>query len=170
MSNLLMEKIEYKIEKTPRGVWRRYMYSSGASFGEYKSNRTLFGLPLVHYTYGKCPETGRRIVAKGIFAVGKVALGIIAIGHASFGIIAIGQLAISLLLGLGQATTGMIAIGQLALGIAFGLGQFSTGAIAIGQFAFGKYVLAQIGFGQHVWSPKRADAIAIEFFRSLWSK
>ena len=47
----------------------------------------------MHYTRGKCPETGRRIIAKGVIAVGRLATGIVAIGHASFGLIAIGQLA-----------------------------------------------------------------------------
>ena len=44
-------------------------------------------LPLVHYTYGKCPETGKRIVAHGVIAVGRLAWGIIAIGQASLGVV-----------------------------------------------------------------------------------
>ena len=152
MRNLLLEEIQYKIERTPAGVWRRFVYPSGEGFGEYKSNKTLFGLPLIHYTYGKCPETGKRVVAKGILAVGKFAWGVFAIGHVSFGLIAVGQLAISLLFGLGQATSGAFAIGQLAVGVAFGLGQVATGVIAIGQFAAGKYALAQFGIGQRVGS------------------
>ena len=146
------------------------MYPTGVSFREYKSTKTVFGLPFMHYAYGKSPETGKRVVAKGILAIGRIACGVIAIGQASFGVIAIGQLAIGILFGLGQATTGIAAIGQLVLGVAFGLGQFSTGIIAIGQFASGKYVLAQVGFGKYVWSPKYADPIAVEFFRFLWPK
>jgi hypothetical protein len=167
MGNLLLEKVEYKIEKTPSGTWRRYLYPSGQSFSEYKSDRTWFGLPFVHYTSGKCPETGRRVVAKGVVAVGRFAMGILAIGHASFGLIALGQLAIGILLGLGQASTGIFAAGQIALGGYFAVGQLAAGWISIGQLAMGKYVLAQLGIGTHVWSMKSSDPVAFEYFKCL---
>jgi hypothetical protein len=125
------------------------------------------GMPVIHYTYGKCPETGRRVCAKGVIAVGRIACGIIAIGHASIGLIAIGQLAIGLAFGLGQLSTGLAAIGQAAIGVYFGLGQLATGYIAIGQFAIGKYVLAQMGLGEFVLSITRKDPQAIEFFKAL---
>ena len=63
-------------------------------------------MPLLHYTRGICPETGKRVVAKGIVAVGRIAAGIVAIGQAAFGAIAIGQLALSLLFWIGQAAGG----------------------------------------------------------------
>ena len=166
--NLLLEKAEYKIEKTPSGVWRRYLYPSGQSFAEYKSDRTWFGLPLLHYTNGKSPETGKRVVAKGVVAVGRISMGILAIGQASFGLIAIGQLAMGILLGLGQGTTGVFAAGQMAIGAYLALGQVAIGWISIGQFAMGKYVLAQAGFGTHVWNPKSADPVAVDFFKSFF--
>jgi len=167
MQNLLLEKVEYKIEETRFGVWRRFVYSSGAYFAEFKSHTTWMGLPLIHYTRGKCPETGRRIIARGVIGVGRLATGIIAIGHASFGLIAIGQLGLGLLLGLGQGSTGLFAIGQLAGGLLFGLGQLATGWIAIGMFGYGKYVLAMEGVGDFVWSMKRKDPVAVEFFKAL---
>ena len=167
MQNLLLEKVEYKIEETPRGVWRRFVYANGAYFAEFRSHTTWMGLPLLHYTRGKCPETGKRIVAKGVIGIGRLATGIIAIGQASFGLIAIGQLGLGLLLGLGQGTTGLYAIGQLAIGFYFGLGQFATGWIAIGMFAYGKYVLAMEGYGDYMWSMKRKDPVAVEFFKAL---
>jgi len=167
MGNLLLEEVEYKIDQTNLGTWRRYLYSNGTGFSEFKSHATLFGLPLIHYTYGKNPETGKRVLAKGIIAVGRLACGFIAIGHASFGLLAIGQLAIGLVFGLGQVATGLAAIGQLAIAAYFGLGQFAAGYIAIAQFGIGKYVLAQAGFGEFVWSTKRADPQAIEFFKAL---
>ena len=168
MKNILLENVEYQIDKTSFGVWRRYLYPTGAFFAEFKSHRTLFGLPLLHYTRGICPETGKRMVAKGIVAVGRIAAGIVAIGQAAFGAIAIGQLALSLLFGLGQASTGWAAVGQVAIGIEFGLGQLATGLTAIGQVGFGGYVLAQIGFGEHVWNTKQADPVAVAYFKSLW--
>ncbi|MHC4488397.1 MAG: hypothetical protein ACYS9C_04820 [Planctomycetota bacterium] len=167
MSNLLLQEVEYKIQETNFGVWHRYMYINGTSFHEFKSHKSLFGLPLVHYTYGRCPETGRRVIAKGIIAVGRLACGIVAIGHASLGLLAIGQLAIGIVFGLGQLSTGLTAVGQAAISLYFGLGQFATGYIAIGQFAIGKYVLAQVGIGEFVLSMKRADPEAIEFFKAL---
>lgn len=167
MNNLLLQDVEYKIQKTNFGVWHRYMYINGTSFHEFKSYTSLFGLPLVHFTYGRCPETGRRVIAKGIIAVGRLACGVIAIGQASFGLLAIGQLALGIIFGLGQLSTGLTAIAQFAISLYFGFGQFTTGYIAIGQFAIGKYVLAQFGVGDFVLSINRSDPQAIEFFKSM---
>ena len=167
MPNTFLEKIEYKIEETAMGTWMRYGYQNGTSFHESKSNIWLLGLPLIHYTYGRNPETGRRVVAKGVIAVGRIACGIIAIGQASIGLIAIGQLAIGFLFGLGQLSTGLAAIGQAAIGVYFGLGQLAVGQVAIGQLAYGKYVLAQFGFGENVLSITRRDEPAFEFFKSF---
>lgn len=170
MKNLLLENVEYQIETMNFGVWRRFVYPNGVYFAEFKSHAIFFGLPLLHYTRGKCPETGRRVVAKGVIAVGRLAMGILAIGQASFGIIAIGQVGLGLVLGLGQGATGLYAIGQAAIGLMLGLGQIATGEIAIGQLAYGKYVLAQIGYGDYVWSMNRADPEAVTFFKSLFAR
>lgn len=167
MSNELLKNIEYKIEETPLGRWRRYGYQNGTSFHEFKSHRTWMNLPLIHYIFGRCPETGRRKLAKGVIAIGRLSYGVVAIGQASFGLIAIGQLAIGIVFGLGQLATGLAAVGQAAIAIWFALGQVAIGNIAIGQIAIGKYVLAQIGVGEFVWSIKRADPQAIKFFKSL---
>lgn len=167
MKNMLLEKIEYKEDATNLGTWRRFAYPTGELFEEFTSYQTYFGLPLLHYTRGRCPETGRRIVARGIIAVGRLAVGVVAIGQASAGLIAVGQLALGLMFGLGQASTGVLAAGQLAVGVLFGLGQFTTGYVAIGQLALGKYVLAQVGAGLHVWDMKSASPVAKQFFRSL---
>jgi len=170
MRNLLLEEVPYKVENTSLGVWRRFAYPTGGYFSEFKSHATFFGLPLLHYTRGICPETGRRIIAKGVVGVGRLAAGIIAIGQASFGLIAIGQLGLGLVLGLGQGSTGVIAVGQVAIGLLFGLGQIATGWVAIGQLGFGKYVLAQLGFGDYVWSMKRKDPQAVQFFKSFLAR
>jgi hypothetical protein len=167
MKNLLLEKVEYKIDKTQRGTWRRFVYPNGQRFEEFRSHATWQGLPLIHYTNGVCPETGKRIVAKGVIAIGRIAAGVLAIGQASFGLVALGQLGLGLLLGLGQASTGLYAVGQLAIGLSFGLGQFATGYTSIGQFAFGKYALAQAGFGKYLITPERSDPEALEHFSWL---
>jgi len=168
VKNLLMEAVSYKVEKTRSGTWRKFLYPTGAYFAEYRSDRHMFGLPLVHYTRGICPETGKRIVARGVIAVGRLAVGGVAVGHASMGLLAIGQLGVGLLFGLGQAATGLFSLGQLALALVFGLGQIATGWVAAGQFGVGGYVLAQAGFGLHVWSQGRADPEAVYFFESFF--
>jgi hypothetical protein len=168
MKNMLLEKVEYQIEDTPRGVWRRFAYPTGEYFAEFRSHRMVLGMPLLHYTRGKCPETGKRIVARGFFAVGRIAMGVIAIGQASAGIIAIGQASIGLLFCLAQGALGLYAIGQLAIGIQFGAGQLATGMTAIGQIAAGKYVLAQIGLGKYLWTMDHMDTEAFHHFQALW--
>ena len=165
--NMLLEKVEYQVERTTLGTWRRHLSENGAYFAEFRTHDDVLGLPLIHYTRGICPDTGRRITAKGVIAVGRLAVGGVAIGHASMGLIAIGQGAIGLLFGLGQAATGMLAVGQLALATSFGLGQLATGEVVIGQLAWGEYVLAQLGYGEHVWSQERADPEATAFFHDL---
>jgi hypothetical protein len=166
--NLLLTEIEYQWEETALGMWRRYVYPNGALFSEFKSHGHFGPMPILHYTYGKCPETGRRIVAHGFIAIGRLARGVIAIGHASVGIIAIGQLAIGLAFGLGQACTGALAIGQLAFGVFFGFGQIATGYIAIGQIAIGTYVLAQYGIGTHVWDSVHGVGDGAKQFFTPW--
>jgi hypothetical protein len=168
MKNLLLEQVEYKVEHTRFGVWRRHLSPAGAYFAEFKSNKTFLGWPLFHYTRGVCPETGRRITAKGVIAVGRFALGGLAVGQVSLGLLAIGQVGAGLLFGLGQASTGVYALGQLAIGLEMGIGQIATGRIAIGQIGIGEYVLAQLGFGEHVWGQKSADPEAEHFFKSMW--
>lgn len=167
MKNLLLEPVEYKVEETRFGVWRRFVYPSGDLFEEYRSRRRFLGLPLLHYTRGKCPETGKRIVAKGVVAVGRLAVGIVAIGQAAAGFVAVGQLAVSPLLGIGQAATGLVAVGQLAVAALFGVGQFATGYVAVGQLGLGRWVLAQWGIGENVWDTRGASAAARQFFRWL---
>ncbi|MCX5833859.1 MAG: hypothetical protein NTV99_05000 [Deltaproteobacteria bacterium] len=169
MKNMLLEKVDYKFDRTYFGTWRRYVYETGARFAEFRSHDGLLGLPFIHYTAGICPETGKRVVAKGIIAVGRKAVGVIAIGQAAAGLLALGQLAVGAV-ALGQAAIGVAAIGQLAIAILFGLGQVTTGYVAIGQFALGYYALAQFGFGEHVLSAQAADPEAVEFFKRVFDR
>jgi hypothetical protein len=169
MKNMLLEKVDYKIEETPNGIWRRFVYANGEYFAEYRSKITILGLPLIHYTRGKCPETGRRIVARGFIAIGRFAVGVLALGHVSAGIIAFGQAGLGLLLGVAQASAGYMALGQLALGAHFGIGQIATGTTAIGQLAVGEYILAQTGIGHYSWTVDQVDPAARAHFRELWA-
>lgn len=170
MRNLLNEPVDYRIERTARGTWKRYLYPDGRSYVEFISHGRFGEWPLIHFTSGICPETGRRKVAKGVLAFGRVAVGGVAFGQAAFGLVAIGQLGLGLLFGLGQAAAGYVGIGQLALGIEFGLGQLATGATAIGQLAYGEYVLAQVGIGAHVWDQTSSDPEAQRYFHELYAR
>lgn len=167
MTNQLLEPIEYKIDETKFGTWKRYGYIDGTSYQEFTSHNSFFGLPIIHYTQGRNPETGRRKVATGIIAVGRLAFGPIAIGQASMGLVAIGQLAIGIFFGLGQLATGAVAVAQFALALYLGIGQFTTGYIAIGQFVFAWYGLGQLGLGKFIHAVNRSDPQAIDFFKSM---
>ena len=101
---------------------------------EYKSKRTLFGLPLVHIRLGH-----RGVgVARGILAIGNVAVGVFTLGGFSFGLFSVGGLSFGLLFSLGGWAMGALAIGGLAIGLlAFGGG--AVGLFAMGGGAFGVY-------------------------------
>ena len=127
---------------------------------QLKSRTEILGFPLLHIAFGRDRDTGRLLVARGVIAIGQFGIGLVTIA----------QFGIGLLFGFGQFVGGIFAVGQFALGLAFGLGQFATGMTAIGQFAFGIYVLAQIGFGEHVWSTKIKDPEAVDYFTNLWDQ
>jgi hypothetical protein len=167
MQNLLLQNVEYKIVKTSAGTWKRFLYPSGQSYAEYTSHGRLFGLPVVHYTSGVCPETGRRRIARGVIAVGRVAVGFVAIGQAAFGVAAIGQAALGLLLGLGQLAVGAAALGQLSLG-GVAVGQVAVGGVVVGQLAVGVYALAQQAVAQHGWDMRHCDPAVRELFGRLF--
>lgn len=166
-NNLLLEDVQYQLKKTTHGVWRSFLYPSGQRFSEFKSHMSWGNMPLVHYTYGVCPETGKRITARGVIAVGRFAHGLIAIGQVSLGLIAIGQFSFGLIFCLAQFGAGAVSIGQAAIGVLFGAGQLATGQIAIGQFAYGHYVLAQLGLGKYVVDSRMVDPTAKQFFLGL---
>ena len=63
--------------------------------------------------------------------------------------------------------TGVACVAQFGLGLAFGLGQFVTGYVAVGQLAYGEYVLAQWGYGTHIWDVRGISEAAENFFTPL---
>ena len=123
---------------------------------EYRSERELFGLPLVHIVYGLGinPVTGRFRVAKGIIAIGNIAIGGVAIGGLSFGILSFGGLAL-----------GLAAFGGLAVGLLLAMGGMAVGLIAIGGAAFGYYALGGGAWGTHALGGNVQDPEAVEFFK-----
>jgi hypothetical protein len=117
---------------------------------------TFYGYPLVHIAFGR-DERGRFRVAKGVIAIGQFAIGLISIA----------QVGVGILFGLGQVMFGLTAIAQVAVTVLFAVGQLAVGYVAIGQIAVGVYVRCMVGLGQHVWSMKHQDPIAVQFFRQM---
>lgn len=107
---------------------------------EYKSSRTLFGLPLVHICWGLgiCR-------AKGVVAMGNVATGLLAVGGLSAGLISAGGLSFGLL-ALGGIAGGAAALGGLALGL-LAFGGCAIGLLAIGGCAVGLYAAGGAVYG-----------------------
>ena len=123
-------------------------------FYEYKSSRTLFGLPLVHVRLG---DRGAG-VARGIFAVGNIAVGAFTLGGISLGLFSLGGISLGLLLALGGMSIGGVAIGGCAVGL-LALGGCAVGLLALGGGAFGVYaagggaVASQIAIGGSAAAP-----------------
>ena len=128
---------------------------------EYKSARTLFGLPLVHVNFG-WGRSAKGILAVGFKARGFVSVGLLSMGVLSFGCLSLGLLSVGALslglLSLGAVAAGLLlALGAVALGfIAYGavaVGFFSAGALAVAQFvAAGDHAFAAIPIGKTVSS------------------
>jgi len=121
---------------------------------EYRSQASLFGLPLVHIASGVDPSTGKARVAKGIIAIGNVAVGGLAVGGLSFGVISIGGLSL-----------GLISLGGAAIGLLLALGGMAIGLVAIGGGAIGYYALGGGAWGVHPLGANVQDPQAVEFFR-----
>ena len=120
---------------------------------EWKTQATLFGLPLVHVAGGWDPS-GRRRVAKGIVAVGDIAIGVLALGGAAFGGVALGGFSL-----------GLASVGGAAIGILLGMGGLATGYVALGGLAIGYYAMGGLALGPHALGANFQDPEAVEFFR-----
>ncbi len=114
----------------PGGLLRSLVY-------EYKSPRTIFGMPLVHVVYGFGPA-GMLKPARGFIAIGNVAIGVIAIGGFALGGITIAGIGL-----------GLFCLAGMAFGIAVGVGGIATGYLAVGGIAIGVYAIGGLALGSH---------------------
>jgi hypothetical protein len=123
---------------------------------EYRSERELFGLPLVHIVsgHGIDPATGRIRVAKGIIAVGPVAVGGLALGGAAFGVVSLGGMAL-----------GLLALGGVGIGVLLAMGGLAVGFVAVGGAAIGYYALGGGVVGVHTLGGNAQDPNMLEYFR-----
>lgn len=137
---------------------------------EYRSKRTLFGLPLLHVNLG---SGARR--AKGVLAIGNFAAGIFSIGLCSAGIFSMGLLSAGVVT-FGLLAAGVIALGSVAVGLLFAAGgiamslYLAVGGLAVaGNAAIGGMALAQnlaVGGYAHAQNLAIGDAgQAEEFFK-----
>lgn len=101
---------------------------------ERKSEKTLFGVPLVHV------NIGFGVKARGIIAVGNNAKGVIAIGLLARGVISLGILSVGVI-SFGTFCFGLLALGAVAAGIVAG------GAVAVGLMAFGAVAVGMVSVG-----------------------
>lgn len=115
---------------------------------EYKSKRTLWGLPLVHVAHGRDPATGRPREAHGFFAFGDRARGIFACGGIARGWVACGGFAFGGI-ALGGVGIGLISISGLALALLFAMGGLSVGFMSLGGVALGWHASGGVAIGWH---------------------
>ena len=113
---------------------------------EYKSTRTIRGIPLVHVNIGLGMYSAKGIIAIGNVAVGGLAIGLAAIGGVSIGFFAAGVIALAALLCIGIGAAGVAALGIFAAG-AFACGVFSAGACSVGWLAVGGVAMGEYAIG-----------------------
>jgi hypothetical protein len=159
-------------------LYENYTGITKRPFLEYKSERTLFGLPLVHIIrtnyaayfpyvrtfgvrginiggrYGRIPYNYGLPTARGVFAFGPKAKGIIAVGNFSTGFISIGNIS-SGIFSIGNISAGLFSIGNIVLALLVALGNFAAGAlsaanVALGYAAAGNLVLGKYAIGNEV--------------------
>ena len=98
---------------------------AGSTQGEYKSQWTLLGLPLVHIRFAQADVESKPVVAwiaggdrayGVLFAWGAWSVGFISIGAVSFGVISFGAVGIGVV-GFGAIGVGLLALGSAAIGL-----------------------------------------------------
>lgn len=160
-----------------RGLTTLRALASGQPF-EYRSEATLFGLPLVHLISGhRAPGQARR-VAKGWIAAGDVAYGVLAAcGQYACGGFAFGGFAVGVI-GCGGFAAGIATFGGIAAGViayaGIGIGWLSTSGIAIGHaaiggIAIGNYAMGGLAMGTYVVTEQHVDPEAHAFFEAATS-
>ena len=147
------------------GLLERLPPAIRAHFGfDYRSARTIFGLPLLHVATGIDPATGKSRVAKGIFAIGARAQGVFAFGGMARGVVAFGGLAIGGV-AIGGMSVGVFSMGGLALALFFAYGGIAAAPFALGGIALGYIAGGGAAFGSHTFGPLGSDRIGADFFQ-----
>lgn len=122
---------------------------------EYKSKKTLWGLPLWHIAKNARGIIAVGLNARGIISIGLRSCGVVSVGVLSMGIISIGTLSLGLLFSLGLFSVALlISVGTIAAGVltvgAISFGAFSLGAVAIGDYSVGALAIGKYAaLGDH---------------------
>lgn len=124
---------------------------------EYKSEKLINGVPLIHIHFGMGKYRAKGIVAignvaSGVLSIGLFSAGLFSFGVLSLGLVSFGALALGLLLSLGGIALGGLAVGGIAVGIlavgGVALGYFSLGGLAVGVYSIGGFATARdIAYG-----------------------
>ena len=93
---------------------------------EFRSKRTVWGIPLVHIAHSGDPSGKRMAMARGVIAIGDTAVGLIAVGAFAFGGFTVGGMSL-----------GLISVSGFSVGLLLALGGVAIGGFAIGSLAFG---------------------------------
>lgn len=118
---------------------------------EYRSQATLWGMPLVHVATGVDPATGQRRKARGIIAAGDDARGVIALGGRARGVFAFGGFAAGIV-SVGGLSLGLFSFGGMALGLLLAYGGLAVGLVALGGMAVGWTCMGGFAVGVDVVS------------------
>lgn len=149
---------------------------------EYKSKKTLFGLPLVHINWG-IGRTAKGIIAIGVRAQGFLSIGIFSLGIFSLGVFALGIFAFAAFAlafaAFASVTVAVFSGGAVAIGImsfgALSVGLFANGAcsfgyfVAVGDVAFGQIALAKTNAVGSVYEYVGASAVAGERMEEIYA-
>jgi len=138
---------------------------------EYRSRRTLLGLPLVHIRM-ECERDGKTVPAKGWIAIGNVAYGgLFAFAGFAVAPISLGGIAVGLV-AMGGAAVGLLSFAGIALGFwamggaAVGYAAYGGGAVAW-LAAQGGYAMArEFALGGTAFAHHANDEVARLFFQS----
>lgn len=101
--------------------------------GEFKSEKKVFGKPLVHIN---CKGRANGFVAIGLIARGFFSIGLLSMGVVTIGLLSLGVIVVGAIVGLGVAVDATISAGIFAFG-AISMGVFSFGAVSIGWLSYG---------------------------------
>jgi hypothetical protein len=158
-------------DKIAAEIYENYAEFPERPFREYKSKRTLFGLPLIHIirlNYGvpvpharagsaRFVNIGGRFgypgirgipTARGVFAFGPKAKGIIAIGNISSGFISVGNISAGMI-SIGNISAGILSLGNFALALLVALGNFAAGLLSAGNAVFGYGTAGNMAIGKY---------------------
>ncbi len=124
------EFITERAENPQRFDWKKVREKIRTEY-EYKSEKTIGSIPLVHINMGKGKRT-----AKGVLAIGNKAYGLIAIGGIAGGLFSLGFISL-----------GLISLGVFALSILFSMGILSLAPVSFGCFAIGFFAIGGVSIG-----------------------